>query len=76
MLRWIIEKQNGVVWTDSSDLGLCERCNEPSVSIECWEILEWLSNWWLLKKGSEVSDAGQILGKGKKKGKLYLCLTN
>jgi hypothetical protein len=21
-------------------------------SIKCWEILEWLLNWWLLKKGS------------------------
>jgi hypothetical protein len=26
--------------------------NEPSGSIECWEILERLSDWRLLKKGS------------------------
>jgi hypothetical protein len=26
--------------------------NEPSGSIKCWEILEWLRNWWPLKKGS------------------------
>jgi hypothetical protein len=32
--------------------GLCEHGNEPSGSIKCWEIVEWLSNWWLLKEGS------------------------
>jgi hypothetical protein len=32
--------------------GSCEHSNEPSGSIKCWEILEWLHNWWLLKKGS------------------------
>jgi hypothetical protein len=26
--------------------------NEPLSSIKCWEILEWLSDWWLLKTGS------------------------
>jgi hypothetical protein len=26
--------------------------NEPSGSIKCWEFLEWLHNWQLLKKGS------------------------
>jgi hypothetical protein len=25
---------------------------EPSGSKKCWEILEWLSDWLLLKKGS------------------------
>jgi hypothetical protein len=25
---------------------------EPSGSMKCWEILEWLHNLWLLKKGS------------------------
>jgi hypothetical protein len=29
-----------------------EHGNELSGSIKCWEILEWLSDWWLLKKGS------------------------
>jgi hypothetical protein len=26
--------------------------NKPSGSIKCWEVLEWLHNWQLLKKGS------------------------
>jgi hypothetical protein len=25
--------------------------NTPSGSIKCWEVLEWLHNWRLLKKG-------------------------
>jgi hypothetical protein len=29
-----------------------EHGNEPSDSITFSEILEWLSDWWLLKKGS------------------------
>jgi hypothetical protein len=32
--------------------GSCEHGNEPSGSINCWEVLEWLHNWRLLKKGS------------------------
>jgi hypothetical protein len=32
--------------------GSCEHGNEPSGSIKCWEFLEWLDNWQLLKKGS------------------------
>jgi hypothetical protein len=32
--------------------GLCERGDEPPGSIKCWEVLEWLHNWQLLKKGS------------------------
>jgi hypothetical protein len=37
--------------------GSCEHGIEPSGSIKCWEVLEWLHNWRLLKKGSaaEVS---------------------
>jgi hypothetical protein len=31
--------------------GSCEHGNEPSGSIKRWEILEWLHNWRLLKKG-------------------------
>jgi hypothetical protein len=30
--------------------GFYEHGNEPSGSIKCWEFLEWLSDWWLLKK--------------------------
>jgi hypothetical protein len=32
--------------------GSCEHGIEPSGSIKCWEVLEWLHNLWLLKKGS------------------------
>jgi hypothetical protein len=31
--------------------GLNRSGNEPSGSIECWEVVEWLHNWQLLKKG-------------------------
>jgi hypothetical protein len=31
--------------------GSCEHGNESSDSIKCWEILEQLSDSWLLKKG-------------------------
>jgi hypothetical protein len=33
--------------------GSCEHDNETSGFIRCWEVLEWLHNWQLLKKGSE-----------------------
>jgi hypothetical protein len=32
--------------------GSCEHGNEPSGSLKCWEVPEWLQNWLLLKKGS------------------------
>jgi hypothetical protein len=32
--------------------GSCEYDNEPSASIKCWEFLEWLHNWRILKKAS------------------------
>jgi hypothetical protein len=32
--------------------GSCEHGNEPSGCIKCWEVLEYLHNWQLLKKGS------------------------
>jgi hypothetical protein len=32
--------------------GSFEHGNEPSGSIICWEVLEWLHNWRFLKKGS------------------------
>jgi hypothetical protein len=34
--------------------GPCERGNDPSGSVNCWEILEQLSDVQLLKKGSGV----------------------
>jgi hypothetical protein len=48
----------GVVWTGLIWLkigpveGCWEHGNEPSGSIKLWKILGWLSDWWLLKKGS------------------------
>jgi hypothetical protein len=32
--------------------GSCEHGNQPSGSMKCWAVLEWLRNWRLLKKGS------------------------
>jgi hypothetical protein len=32
--------------------GSCEHGIEPSGSIKCWEIVDWLHNWRLLKMGS------------------------
>jgi hypothetical protein len=29
--------------------GCYESDNEPSGSIKCWEVLEWLHNWWPLE---------------------------
>jgi hypothetical protein len=32
--------------------GYCEHGDEPSGSLKCWEVPEWLHNWQLLSKGS------------------------
>jgi hypothetical protein len=32
--------------------GSCEHGDETSGFIKCWEVLEWLHNWQLLKTGS------------------------
>jgi hypothetical protein len=32
--------------------GSCEHGDEPTSSIKCYEIMEWLSDWKLLKNGS------------------------
>jgi hypothetical protein len=32
--------------------GSSEHGIEPSGSMKCWEVLEWLHTWRLLKKGS------------------------
>jgi hypothetical protein len=29
--------------------GSCEHGDEPSGSLKCWEVLEWLHNWQLLR---------------------------
>jgi hypothetical protein len=50
-------------WVDNIKMGLreigwdgvdcsCEHGIEPSGSIRCWEVLEWLHKWRLLKKDS------------------------
>jgi hypothetical protein len=31
--------------------GSCENGDEPSRSLKCWEVPEWLHNWLLLRKG-------------------------
>jgi hypothetical protein len=52
ILRWILERCDGVVWTGLVWLKMgqvesfCEFGNEPSGSIKCWETIEWLHNWW------------------------------
>jgi hypothetical protein len=42
--------------------GSCEHGNAPTGSINSWEVIEWLHNWHLLKKGSApwVSEWQQI----------------
>jgi hypothetical protein len=46
VLKWILERYNGVVWTALIWLriglveGSCEHGNEPSDSIKCWKVLE------------------------------------
>jgi hypothetical protein len=27
----------------------CECSNEPTDSMECWEVIQWLHNWWPLE---------------------------
>jgi hypothetical protein len=44
-------------WGDTDWIDLAQdrdqwRAPVNTGSIKCWEILEWLRNWWLLKKGS------------------------
>jgi hypothetical protein len=39
-------------WIHLTQGGSCEHGNELSDFIKCWEVLEQLHNWWLLKKGS------------------------
>jgi hypothetical protein len=50
-------KRNRMEWIDLAQErgpmeGSCEQGNEISGSMKCWEILEYLHNWQLLKKGS------------------------
>jgi hypothetical protein len=38
----------------------CERGNEPSGSIKCWETTEWLHNWWPLE-GSSATQSQSVM---------------
>jgi hypothetical protein len=57
VLKWILAGM-GLCGLDSYALeqglveGSCEDSNEPSGLIKCWVILQWLSDWQLLKKDS------------------------
>jgi hypothetical protein len=46
ILKWILERQDGMVRIDSIWLriGTSERGNEPSGSIKLWEVVDWLHN--------------------------------
>jgi hypothetical protein len=54
ILKWILERYDGMEWIGWIWLriGTSEHGIEPSGSIKCWEVLEGLHNWRLLKKGS------------------------
>jgi hypothetical protein len=49
-MDWIDLAQDRDQWFFPS--GFCKHSNEPTDSIKCWEVFEWLHNWQLLKKGS------------------------
>jgi hypothetical protein len=46
-IDWIDLAQDRDQWR-----GSCVHSDEPSGSVKCWEVLELLHNWRLLKKGS------------------------
>jgi hypothetical protein len=39
----------GVDWIGLAQESSCKCSNEPTGSIICWEIIEWLHNWWALE---------------------------
>jgi hypothetical protein len=47
-MDWIHLVQDRDQWR-----ALCKHGNEPSGSIKCWEVLEWLLNLQLLRKGPD-----------------------
>jgi hypothetical protein len=57
--RWVdnIKMDTREIGGDGVD---CESSNEPTGSIRCWEVLEWLQNWRLLKKGSARRVSKQV----------------
>jgi hypothetical protein len=56
--RWVnnikMELRDRIDLTQKPVEGSCEHGNEHSGSIKCWEVLEWLQNGRLLKKGSAL----------------------
>jgi hypothetical protein len=59
ILRWFLRRYVRVVWTRLIYLRIricgrlfCVHFNEPSGSIKCWEVLDELNKWWLLKLDS------------------------
>jgi hypothetical protein len=53
ILKWILDSMGWYGLDRYGPVeGSCEHGNEPSDSIKCSEVLEWLYNWQLLKKGS------------------------
>jgi hypothetical protein len=49
----------GLIWLRiGTSEGSCEHGNVPSGSIKCWEYLEELHNWQLLKKSSAPCVSG------------------
>jgi hypothetical protein len=54
----------GLMWLRIGPLaGSYEHDNEPLGFITCWDVLEWLHNWELLKKGSDPSSYLRFLKK-------------
>jgi hypothetical protein len=43
-MDWVGVAQDREEW-----LGFSGRGNELPDSIKCWEVLEWLHNWWPLR---------------------------
>jgi hypothetical protein len=52
-MRWYGLDSSGSGWGTVD--GSCEHGSEPSGSIKCWEILEWLSDCWFLKDSAPWS---------------------
>jgi hypothetical protein len=45
-MTWGVDGLTGLVWLRMGMESCCEFGNEPSGSMKCWEVLEWLHNWW------------------------------
>jgi hypothetical protein len=46
ILKWILERQNGMVWTGLMWLRIgTEHGNEPLGSIKCWGVIKLLVHW-------------------------------